>query len=354
MYLLLISETFISLATFLFMFKPMFYLGSSCPKPCLSLLAATLLLAPSTPALAEHEDGWSRISIAMTLHAGVTQISKPDSLTNSKLWHQEVNMLQPTLTQEVISSAFSSSPPLWPQILTHLPDAAFPIAPEQVQTDPLDSPYPVPWSWVLDTQEQEAARGKTGIYYYRSPSLVSPDAQYAAYSRIEMRVERELYRSRVSSVMFLENLQTGELQRIAATSPLANHFFAGNPTTDLSGAIAILIPVSWSANSDRLLARQFEGIFSSSDASDFAVVWDRKSNRTTTIAPSHQKYDAAVLLGWSNNNPGQVLFRAGDLGDEEMPLFAVNLNGQTLTATEDKPMVLGVHLNPVWSGPQNK
>lgn len=336
------------------MFKPLSRLGRSRPKPYLPLLAATLLMAPSTPALAGHEDGLSRISIVMTVHAGVTQISKPDSLTNSKLLRQAVNILQPTLTQEVVSSAVTASPAILPQILTRLPDAAFRSKPERGQTDPLDSPYPVPWGWVLNTQEKVAASGKPGIHYYRSPSLVSPDGQYAAYSRIEMRVETELHRSRVSSVMFLENLQTGKLQKIAATSPLANHFFPGNRSIDLSGAIAILMPVSWSANSDRLLARQFEGIFSSSDASDFAVVWDRKSNRTTTVAPNRRDYDAAVLLGWSNNNPSQVLFRAGDLEDEEMPLWAVNLDGQTLAAAEDKPMVLGVNLNPVWSGPQNR
>lgn len=154
------------------------------------------------------------------------------------------------------------------------------------------------------------------LHYYRSPSLVSPDGMYAAYSHIQMQSQPELYRSRVSSVMFVENLQTGELQVINATSPLAD-----NPLVlmEVPGVISILTPVGWSKTSDRLLARQFEGLFSSSDASDFAVIWNRQQNRTSTVAPSQIAYnhDISILLGWSQVDPNQVLFRAGNLGDEQ-------------------------------------
>ncbi|GAC1459518.1 MAG: hypothetical protein NVS2B14_07590 [Chamaesiphon sp.] len=235
------------------------------------------------------------------------------------------------------------------EVLENAPD----ITQQLVGSDPLDSPHPVPWNWVLTTHAQVTAKGGTGIRYYRSPALVSPDGQYAAYSRIQMNVEPELYHSKVSSVMFLENLKTGELQKITASSPLAASTFSSNTEVNIPGAIAILIPVSWSSKGDRLLARQFEGLFNTSDASDYAVVWDREMNRTSTIALSDNQDSTAVLLGWSRINPEQVLFRAGTLGNEKWPLWAANLKGNIVAATEDQPLVIGKLVNYLWAGPQS-
>ncbi|PSB68033.1 hypothetical protein C7B61_02990, partial [filamentous cyanobacterium CCP1] len=76
--------------------------------------------------------------------------------------------------------------------------------------------------------------------YYRSQSLISPDGQYAAYSRIQMQLSADFTQSRVASVLFLENLRTGELQTITASSPFAdNPFLSGEPNSP--GTIAILI-----------------------------------------------------------------------------------------------------------------
>lgn len=230
------------------------------------------------------------------------------------------------------------------------------IAPDMtqpgVQIDPLDSPHPIPWNWVLATHAEISASESSGTRYYRSQSLISPDGQYAAYSRIQMQGQPELYRSRVTSVMFVENLQTGDLRTITASSPLADNPLANNEEGDMPGAIAILIPVSWSKSSDRLLGRQFEGMFSTSDASDYAVIWERKQNRITTLAPKRIEYSYAVLLGWSQTHAERVLFRAGELGDERPPVWAVELNGQTALALEDKPTVYGQVVNQVWAGPQ--
>ena len=221
-----------------------------------------------------------------------------------------------------------------------------------VQLDPLDSPHPIPWNWVLTTHAELSAKGNSGVRYYRSPSLVSPDNLYAAYSRIQMDGEQELYKSRVTSVMFLENLQTGDLQTITAISPLSDNPMAANEDAEMSGAISILMPISWSKLGDRLLARQFEGMFSTSDATDFAVVWDRKQNRTTTLAPERIEYSAAVLLGWSQTQPDQILFRAGEMGDEHPPVWAVALNNQTTLALEEETLIYGQFVNQVWAGPQ--
>ncbi len=223
-----------------------------------------------------------------------------------------------------------------------------------VQLDPLDSPHPIPWNWVLEAQAELSASQNSETRYYRSSSLVSPDGQYAAYSRIQLQGQPELYRSRVTSVMFVENLLTGDLKTITPSSPFAENPFMGNQDADMPGTIAILMPISWSQSSDRLLARQFEGLLSTSDASDFAVIWDRKQNCTSTLAPNRIEYCYAVLLGWSQIHPDQVLFRAGDLGDEHPPVWSVDLNGQTSLALKDEPTVYGQAVNQVWAGPQTR
>lgn len=190
------------------------------------------------------------------------------------------------------------------------------------------------------------------LRYYRSQSLISPDGQYAAYSRIQMQLSSHFTRSRVASVLFIENLRTGDLQTITAASPFADNPFIDDEIPNQAGTIAILIPVAWSETSDRVLAREFEAIFGSDIASDFAVVWDRHSNRAHTLAPTQVRYSNAVLLGWSQTHPDRVLFRAGNLGDENWLLYAVDVNGKTIYATGDQPITFGRVANNIWAGPQ--
>lgn len=232
------------------------------------------------------------------------------------------------------------------------------ISPE-VPIDPLNSAYPIPWNWVLATyaelgENQGRSDSTQRTRFYRSPSLMSPDGQYAAYSRIRMQVEPHLHGSRVTSIMFLENTKTGDLRTIAAASPLSDNPFGGSEDAGNPGTISILMPVSWSENGDRLLARQFEGLFNSSHASDYAVVWQRQDNQTFTLVPNTTQYTNAVLLGWSQADRDRVLFRAGNLGEEHWQIWAVNLKGETLLARQDRPIVYGQVLNQVWTGPQGR
>ncbi|MEC4804513.1 MAG: hypothetical protein SAJ12_05035 [Jaaginema sp. PMC 1079.18] len=231
------------------------------------------------------------------------------------------------------------------------------IKPE-VPIDPLNSAYPIPWNWVLATYaEFGATQGQSSsplTRFYRSPSLMSPDGQYAAYSRIKMQAEANLYGCRVTSVMFLENTKTGDLRTITAASPLSDNLFGGSEEAGNPGTISILIPVSWSKEGDRLLARQFEGLFNSSLASDYAVVWQRNDNQTFTLVPNTTQYTNAVLLGWSQAERDRVLFRAGNMGEEHWQMWAVNLTGETILARQDKPVVYGQVLNQVWTGPQGQ
>jgi hypothetical protein len=66
----------------------------------------------------------------------------------------------------------------------------------------------------MNTHNELSESGRPGLRFYRSSSLLSPDGEYAAYTRIKMKSEPELFRSRVTSVMFLENRRTGDLKRL--------------------------------------------------------------------------------------------------------------------------------------------
>ncbi|MEB3338095.1 MAG: hypothetical protein VKJ46_11575 [Leptolyngbyaceae bacterium] len=223
---------------------------------------------------------------------------------------------------------------------------------QTVQIDPLDSPHPVPWNWVLANLTESSSTGIVKTRYYRSQSLVSPDGEYAAYSRIQMQAKPDFVQSRVSSVLFVENLKTGNVQSISATSPFSENSLPTAEGEQRGGMIAILIPVGWTKTGDRLLAREFESLFGSDIASDYAVIWHRDTNRVNTLAPSHIHYTNAVLLGWSQAHPDRVLFRAGILGEETWPLWTVDLSGQTTRALGDQPQVFGRSVNSALTGPQ--
>jgi hypothetical protein len=224
---------------------------------------------------------------------------------------------------------------------------------QSVQLDPLNSPYPIPWNWILAAQNEIDSYPHSRLRYYRTQALLSPDGQYAAYSRIQMQVMPDFTRSRVNSILFIENLKTGDLQTIMATSPFADHPFATGPDAEQPGVIAVLIPVAWSATSDRILAREFEALFGTDIASDYAVIWNRTLNRVRTLAPTGIQYTNSVLLGWSQLTPDRVLFRAGNLGDEVWNLWAVDMINQTTAAPpEDQPIAFGRVVNNIWAGPQ--
>ncbi|MGB5595963.1 MAG: hypothetical protein WBM32_18540 [Crocosphaera sp.] len=223
-----------------------------------------------------------------------------------------------------------------------------------VPNDPLDSPFPVPWQWIIETQQEFRDQGVEGNRYYRSQALVSPDGKYAAYTRIQMVAASELYQSQVTSVVFLENLETGELQVIRADSPLAKYLLESYAHEDISGLISVLMPISWSAKGDRLLSRQLEGFFNTSDVTDYGVIWERESNETTTLTPVQNPHDheTAILLGWNDDNGEQVLFRSGSLGDEDWPLVAVTDEGDTLLATDADSVTYGQFVTRSWTGSQ--
>jgi hypothetical protein len=247
-----------------------------------------------------------------------------------------------------------------PDSTTEAPAMQVPSEEQAEQVDPIGSPHPIPWKWIVATQEAVGAKGNSGVRYYRSVPVISPDGKYAVYSRVTMEIKPEMYNSRVTSVMFVEDRQTKKLRVMASTSrtndPLLNARVSPPEQIREDGQIGVLVPVSWSEKSDRFLARKFEGVFNTGDATDHAVIWDRQKNHTNTVAPTRQDDEhekIAVLLGWSKNQPDHVLFREGEMGEEEWPLVQVATDGKTLNPTDtDQPVTFGDKLSEIWAGPQ--
>ncbi|MCC5630884.1 hypothetical protein LC613_23975 [Nostoc sphaeroides CHAB 2801] len=232
------------------------------------------------------------------------------------------------------------------------------------QIDPIGSPHPIPWKWITATQEAIGSKGGSGVRHYRSIPVVSPDGKYAVYSRVQLEVKSEMYNSRVTSVLFVQDMQTKKLWVMASTTPVSDPLLKvkavkreSSEETDPSGKIGVLVPVSWSEKGDRFLARKFQGIFNTGDSTDSAVIWDRLKNHANTVAPANaneEEHDKiAVLLGWSKRQPDHVLFRAGELGEENWPLMQVANDGKTVTTTdEDQPITFGKKVTEIWAGPQ--
>ncbi|AFY35373.1 hypothetical protein [Calothrix sp. PCC 7507] len=255
-------------------------------------------------------------------------------------------------------SATQTAPNLKPKAQAEVP-VSEPVDGEQAaQTDPLGSPHPIPWKWITATQEAIGSKGGSAVRYYRSVPVVSPDGKYVVYSRVKLEVKPEMYNSRVTSVLFVEDTQTRKLRVIASTSILSDSLLqakAASEQSETNGTIGVLVPVSWSEKGDRFLARKFEGVFNTAEATDHAVIWDRQNSRANTVAPAAHQDDherIAILLGWSKSQPDNALFRAGELGEENWPLMKVASDGKTVTTAADQPVTFGDKITEVWAGPQ--
>ncbi|OBQ08005.1 MAG: hypothetical protein AN482_13715 [Anabaena sp. LE011-02] len=241
-----------------------------------------------------------------------------------------------------------------------IPVSERPNESEMAQTDPIGSPHPIPWQWILATQEAIGAKGGSGVRYYRSIPVISPDGKYAIYSRVQMEVKPEMHNSRVNSVLFVEDKQTKRLRVMTSTSvvidPLLKRQAISSAQGDNDGKIGVLVPVSWSEKGDRFLARKFVAIFNTADATDQAVIWNRQQDNLNVVSPVQSQDDhekIAILLGWSKKQPNNVLFRAGELGEENWPLLQVANDGRTvdISAEGDQAVTFG-EKGSIWADPQ--
>ena len=227
--------------------------------------------------------------------------------------------------------------------------SAFPIG---GSVDPIDSPHPLPWSWILDIQNRTPTSSTPHLYYYRSPALISPDGIHAAYSRMQVQRVSNPNHTQVSSLLFLENTETGDLQFLTASSPEMQHILLQGADSQQPGMLSMLIPISWSESGDRVLVRAFESIFSTDIAADYAIIWDQASNHVEHLIPTNAQYSNAVLLGWSQSYPDNVLFRVGNLGDEHWPLMSMDDTAEYRVGAVDRPTIYGKYRTTFWNGPQ--
>ncbi len=222
-------------------------------------------------------------------------------------------------------------------------------------SDPLNSPFPIPWQWILNTQAAVSAGKHSGSELYRSPSLYDPQKQFAAYCRVRLQLKPVAYESRVTSTLFIENLQTGTLHTVIARSPLAPHPFQHNDIVDAPGIISLLMPISWSADGKKLLGRQFEGFLGSSEITDYGVIWHSETQETLTLAPDATiGYTHAILLGWSEQQPDNILFQAGCMGDDHWHIWAIDPAGNTSLAKGDQGVAYGEMSSNAWSGSSSR
>ncbi len=219
-----------------------------------------------------------------------------------------------------------------------------------MKLDPLNSPYPVPWNWILAAHNAALASNHFTPQHYRSAALRSPNGEWLAYSRIHLELCPQLHQCQVSSVLLIENLVKNTLQAIAASCPFTQAWGSDTEEDAAQGSISILMPIGWNETGDQLLTRQFEARFCSSLATDYALVWNSATGTTRTVHPPG--FEQAVLLGWSNIHPQSVLFEAGELSDTAPPHWRVDPNGEALTIQEDQAITFGEMVADALTGPQ--
>ncbi len=204
--------------------------------------------------------------------------------------------------------------------------------------DPLGSSISILWPQIQSAQARAQQSKQAVTTFERTPPLRSPDGRFAVYSRLLIQAQPSMAEIYVSSVVFLENLQTGELQQIAYSLPREGEPANGKLGSSKQAGFGVVVPVAWSASGKQLLCRDFQGGVATDFISDYAVIWDQEKRSTTTLAPTKIQYSNAVLLGWSRQHPDRPLFRAGMLGDDNWPQWTVGLDGRTKPAPGDQPL----------------
>jgi hypothetical protein len=241
-----------------------------------------------------------------------------------------------------------------------IPVSEQPNESDMKQTDPIGSPHPIPWQWIMSTQEAIGGKGNYGICYYRSIPVLSPDGKYAIYSRVQMEIKPEMHNSRVNSVLFVEDRETRRLRVMSSTGTVIDPLLKKRPSlsaeVDNDGKIEVLVPISWSEKGDRFLVRKFVAVFNTADVTDQAVIWNRQENNLSVVHPSqsqddHEKID--ILLGWSKKQPNNILFRSGELGQENWHLLQVANDGKTvdISAEGDQAVTFG-RKGSIWVDPE--
>ncbi len=211
-------------------------------------------------------------------HSAAVELAPIPETAGSKF--ERGNSLKTKLPNEILTAkSLRTTPRQLQPILTPETPVIEELDEEEMlaQIDPIGSPHPIPWKWIAATQEAIGSKGRSGVRHYRSVPVVSPDGKYAVYSRVQLEVKPEMYNSRVTSVLFVQDMHTKKLWVMASTTPVSDPLLkvkalkaaaASEETDTQSGKIGVLVPVSWSGKGNSFLARKFEGIFNAGDSTD--------------------------------------------------------------------------------------
>lgn len=227
-----------------------------------------------------------------------------------------------------------------PQVPLPIKEQALQTVP--VATDPLQSPFPLPWAWI-EQGHQAAVRAKKPLLYRQQTNrYISPDGRYVAQATLHFKAAPQAFQQQLVSTLEIIDQHTGNRQRIDSRHQIPANFLAEVPNGQ--GLIAVLVPVGWSKTGNRLLVRQFMGIFASDLATDAAWIWQPERGHVATVYPTAADYDFATLLGWSHRHPDQVLFQTQVMGEPQAMVWAVDTQGTTQVAQGDRPAVYGTTL----------
>lgn len=211
--------------------------------------------------------------------------------------------------------------------------------------DPLKSPFPLPWAWIVAQQKLAALSHQAQTYSQKTATFISPDGLYQAQAELIFQAHPNFAQNQLTSTLTITNTQTQGGQQWQSTSLIDPELRQDLPA-DGAGLIAVLWPVGWSASGEQLLIRHFLGLFSTDFASDVAVIWSRPQQTLTALWPQSVDYDHATLLGWSQEQPDQVLFETATMGDPKTQVWAVNRQEEMLARPSDRPQVYGQTLAP--------
>jgi hypothetical protein len=211
--------------------------------------------------------------------------------------------------------------------------------------DLLNSQYAIPWQAIQQAQDTVTRTGQAQSFQYRTPVSTAPDQQTQAYSELHLTLHPKPSHSFINSQLIIET----KTQTYRFPSTLHLELAAQSSTsTATPGTFSIIMPAAWSADGQSLLLRQFEGLFGSDMASDYALVWQSSQSALQSYRPTAIDYDSATLMGWSQNRPGEILFQTRLLGNPTSQLVTVNpkSSGTTLASSSDRPMQVTVQPQP--------
>jgi hypothetical protein len=99
-----------------------------------------------------------------------------------------------------------------------------------------------------------------------------------------------------------------------------------------------------------------EGAFNSSDISDYAVVWQGENRPVQTLAATADATAevSAILLGWHQDDPEQMLFKVSQLGEneDEETVVSVSLRGDIQKIQAPDVIDYGERVSRSWTGVQ--